>query len=238
MAYELIIFDCDGTLVDSETVNNIGCSEALMRAGLTQYTPERVRRDFMGMSQKAIFEKIEKENGLKLPPTMMQDFIERVAYHQNRGELHAAPHAREVIAYCREHGKICVASNGETENVEAALAITGLRPLFPPQGVFTARMVARPKPAPDLFLHAARMMDAAPARTLVIEDSVAGVTAGVAAGMRTIGFTGLYHDPVRQEKALLQAGAYAVIKDLQDVIKIIEQQGTDNGRDHDQGLRS
>lgn len=211
--FDLIIFDCDGTLTDSEYVNNQAVLDVLREEGITQYDLDHAYRHWLGTTLPGIALAVQMETGRTLPG----DFIARClarGLQLQEGFLNPVPDARDLVAAAAARHKICVASNGEQSAVERALEKTGFMAFFRPEWVFTKTLVKNPKPYPDLFLYSAARMDAAAERCLVIEDSAAGVRAGVAAGMTTFGFTGSAHDPARQEAALKAAGATAVFARL------------------------
>ena len=206
---ELVIFDCDGVLIDSEL---IGCrieAEALTRAGL-QITLEEILERFTGVTSKETFRTLERERGRPLPA----DFAQRVG-----AEIRAA-FERELVAVAGIHAAlarielpVCVASSSSPARLEHSLRVTRLFERFTPQ-IFSATAVGRGKPAPDLFLHAAERMATPPARCVVIEDSIPGVEAGVAAGMRVLGFTGASHCGPGHAERLRAAGAARTFADM------------------------
>lgn len=179
----LVIFDCDGVLVDSEPLANRVLADAIVELGLPA-TLEGVTQRFKGRSLKDCVLLIEAELGRAVP----HDFLERLnarTYDAFRRELRAVPGVRaavESIALPR-----CVASSGSHEKMRLTLGSTGLLPLFEPH-LFSATEVANGKPAPDLFLYAARCMQLEPSRAVVVEDSVLGARGAIAAGMRVLGF--------------------------------------------------
>lgn len=214
--FDLVIFDCDGTLVDSETLANKALIDILAEAGFPQYTFEYSLANFMGLNLAKIWQKIEQENNTKLPP----DITDRIIAHidKTRAEMTApAPGAAAFIEQVSKTHKICVASNGERHNVVESLRVTGLLGFFPDQTIFTAADVQNPKPAPDLFLWAAQKMGTDPTRAAVIEDSVAGATAGLAAKMKVFGYTGLSHAPSKQKELLHNIGIDCVVDHLSEI---------------------
>jgi HAD superfamily hydrolase (TIGR01509 family) len=202
---DLVIFDCDGVLVDSEVVSFRVEAAALAEAGIA-VTAEELMRRFVGTSSAAMFATLEREHGRTLPP----DFAARTA-----GRLHAAfeqelrpiPGVADLLAGSSR--RRCVASSSDPPRIRHSLRITGLVDHFEPH-IFSATQVPRGKPAPDLFLFAAARMGAAPDRCVVIEDSVAGVTAARAAGMAVLGFAGASHCLDGHSDRLRAAGASAV----------------------------
>lgn len=196
-----MIFDCDGVLVDSEPISNEVLARVLTDCGLPTSTDEALAT-YKGRILSDVLAIAEERLGGRLPA----DFVER--YEDERAEafcrrLTAIPGAAETVRRVAEGGiGVCVATQGKPEKTELTLGLTGLRPLFGPEALFSAYAVARGKPFPDLFLYAAASMGAPPARTVVVEDTSIGVRAGVAAGMRVLGFAA-DADPA----ALREAGA-------------------------------
>ncbi len=186
--FDLVIFDCDGVLIDSEIISARMLVTELARLGLA-IDLTYVERNFLGRSYPVVMEVIRREFGLDLPP----DFEAR--YRENllavfQTELKIVPHVHEVLAGMGV--PFCVATSSSPRRAGMSLGLVGLAPLIGDR-VFTSTMVARGKPAPDLFLFAAAQMGADPARTLVIEDSLTGIRAGLAAGMTVWRFTGGSH---------------------------------------------
>ena len=183
--FDLVIFDNDGVLVDSEGHANRILSDLLNRSGwAVNMTREESMALFLGRSLPAIRQLIESRLGHALPG----DFEER--YHARLfevfdTELTAVPGVEEVLERIRV--PTCVASSGTHERIRRALAATGLLPRFEGR-IFSAEDVARGKPAPDLFLHAARRLGVMPSRCAIVEDSPLGVDAANAAGMVAFGF--------------------------------------------------
>lgn len=206
---DLIIFDCDGTLTDSELLNNNALLEVLHEDGFTHYTLDYAFHHWVGTTVSNVMLAIQMETGRMPSPNTVQKFISRVAQKQAT-DLKAVDGADDLIAAAARKYKVCVASNGERSNVVESLNLTGLKKYFHDDHVFTKIQVKNPKPHPDLFLFAASQMGAVPENCVAIEDSAAGVRAGVAAGMTTFGFTGASHDPIKQAEILKSAGAFAV----------------------------
>ena len=186
--FDLVIFDCDGVLIDSEIISARMLVAELARLGL-EIDLTYVERNFLGRSYPVVMEVIRREFGLDLPP----DFETR--YRENllavfQKDLKIVPHVHEVLAAMGV--PFCIATSSSPRRAEMSLGLVGLSDLVAGR-VFTSTMVARGKPAPDLFLFAAQKMGAAPARTLVIEDSLTGIRAGLAAGMTVWRFVGGSH---------------------------------------------
>jgi HAD superfamily hydrolase (TIGR01509 family) len=200
----LVIFDCDGVLVDSELISNAVLADALTAAGLPTSADEALG-EYKGMLLADVRVRAERLLGRALPDGVLEDF-ERDREQAFRSSLQAVPGAREAVQAVRAAGvDVCVASQGRLEKTELTLTLVGLRDLFADAAVFSAYEVPRGKPHPDLFRHAAAMMGALPAGCAVVEDTVIGVTAAVAAGMRVIGYAAA-EDPA----ALRAAGAQPV----------------------------
>jgi HAD superfamily hydrolase (TIGR01509 family) len=213
----LLIFDCDGVLVDSEIIALTMLALGLTDLGLPQ-SFEECRRLFMGKSVKDVLIGIETMLGHPLPPewgyTMNAALLDRL-----KNELQPVAGVAKAIAalpYPR-----CVASSSQPERIRLSLAVTGLAPLFGDR-VFSATQVEHGKPAPDLFLYAAKACGAPPAQTIVIEDSPAGIVAARRAGMKAIGFTGASHADARLAQALELAGADTVIDTMVDLPRAVE----------------
>lgn len=190
MELELVIFDNDGVLVASEHLANRILSELLTEAGIPT-TPEESVRRYLGTSLPQVREIVEAGTGRPLPDDF-EDAYHRRLFRLFETELAAVEGVREVVERVRAAGiPTCVASSGSRERIRRSLGAVGLWPLFA-GAVFSAEdsEVGRGKPAPDLFLHAAREMGADPSRTAVVEDSPRGVEAANAAGAISFGYAG------------------------------------------------
>jgi HAD superfamily hydrolase (TIGR01509 family) len=185
---ELVIFDCDGVLVDSEPIAARMTAENVRELGLPM-TPEQAKAEFLGDTFANIIRTLEQRLGRPVP----QDWPERCQarlFEAFRRELKSVPGAKRTVEHLLELGlKVAVGSQGAPEKMHVTLSVTGLLPYFEGR-VFSAATVARPKPAPDLFLHIASALGVAPERAVVVEDSTRGVQAAKAAGMRVFGYTG------------------------------------------------
>jgi HAD superfamily hydrolase (TIGR01509 family) len=205
----VVIFDCNGVLVDSEALSTSIVSQEFIRAGFA-LTPDIVARYFTGRRPADMFAEVEMAAGRKLPP----DFAATVAaatLRRFREELRATKHAAYALSWLR--GPKCVASSSSHDRIRVSLESTELIRFFEPN-LFSANDVRNGKPAPDLFLHAAKMMCVEPRACIVVEDSPVGVAAGVAAGMTVIGFVGGSHAGSKLGTHLGTSGASAVISDL------------------------
>lgn len=205
---KLVIFDCDGTLVDSELLNNMAMVEVLQGFGLAKYDLDHALEHFTGLRFSQILENITRETGYRFPPDAARGYLSAV---RRLAPTHMKPvtGAEELVRHVLGGTKACVVSNGERNNVLTSLEMTGLRRYFKDEHIFSGLMAAA-KPAPDLFLLAMERLNEAPGDTLIIEDSAVGVTGGVASGATVWGFTGTHHAPEKQAEALKQAGAKKV----------------------------
>jgi HAD superfamily hydrolase (TIGR01509 family) len=197
----LVIFDCDGVLVDSEVISNRVLARMLSDEGLPTSLAE-ARRDYQGLLLGEVLERAQARLGRALAP----GWIERYEHERTEAferELEPVPGARQLVERVARAGMgKCVASQGKLEKTRLSLELTGLRDLFEDGALFSAHSVARGKPHPDLFLYAAKTMGAEPAECVVVEDTPSGVTAAVSASMRAIGYAA-----DSDEAALRRAGA-------------------------------
>ncbi|MFF5538594.1 HAD family hydrolase [Streptomyces cinerochromogenes] len=190
MRYDLVIFDNDGVLVDSEPISN-----RLLAAYLTELghptTYEDSIRDYMGSAMHRIHELILERTGQRLPADFDEVFHRRVFAAFER-ELQPVAGVTGVLEKLTVDGMpYCVASSGSHARIRVGHRTTGLDRWFTEERVFSSEDVGRGKPAPDLFLYAAERMGVAPERCVVVEDSPLGVQAAVAAGMDVYGFTAM-----------------------------------------------
>ena len=207
----LVIFDCDGVLVDSEHLTHRVLHEMLLDQGV-DITYDDTILLFMGSSSAAFLEKVSSLCGGHVAP----DFIERfragmaLAFAES---LTAVSGIEDVLSVLPMD--YCVASNGRHAKMRLTLGKTDLLARFENR-IFSAEDVAHPKPAPDLFLHAAKTMGVAPADCVVIEDSPTGVRGAREAGMRVLGYVGM-----ATAQSLLEAGAHEVFDDMADVPRLL-----------------
>jgi HAD superfamily hydrolase (TIGR01509 family) len=210
--FDLIIFDCDGVLVDSEPIIARAHAALLATLGIA-LAPEVLLARFCGIPDAAMLAVIEQEQGRTLP----DDYDARVAAAI---DLACATELAPIPGIHRTLDALglpyCVASSSLPGRIRYSLRTVGLLDRFEPH-IFSAAMVARGKPAPDLFRHAAGTMGVPPSRCLVVEDSVAGVTAAVAARMAVIGFCGGGHCPPDHDRALRRTGAALTIRGMADL---------------------
>jgi HAD superfamily hydrolase (TIGR01509 family) len=214
----LVIFDCDGVLVDSEPLSNTVFSRALQREGLDWSVEETMRR-LMGRSLKSCVEIIEGLLARQLP----EDFVHRLQADTlqafRAAPLQPVPGINEAIDALETAGvKICVASSGGFDKMEVSLGVTGLWARFEGR-IFSSSQVKRGKPFPDLFLHAAIAMNEQPFDCIVVEDSVPGAQAAKAAGMRVLGYAAAPHT---DRDALGAAGAF-LFTDMKQLPELVLQ---------------
>ena len=199
----MVIFDCNGVLVDSEPIASAVLADALMRVGLS-LSVEAVARVFHGRRAADILCSVEQHTKRPLPP----DFSAKLAADTLKRlteEVRAVPHAAHALTWIR--GPKAVASSSPLDRIRTSLEVTGLLRFFEPR-LFSGSNVANGKPAPDLFLLAAKTLRINPADCIVVEDSVAGISA---AGMRPVGFVGRNPVAGALENDLRAAGARAVV---------------------------
>jgi HAD superfamily hydrolase (TIGR01509 family) len=222
--FDLIIFDCDGVLVDSEVISCRAHAETLTRHGYP-ITAEQVLDRFLGRSMRQTTLEVEAELGRRLPDDFFSQTYAEI-FRLFAESLEATPHIGEALARIAQ--PVCVASSGPPEKISASLNRTGLYDRFAPH-IFSAVQVRHGKPEPDLFLFAAERMQAAPARCIVIEDSVAGIAGAIAAGMPVLGFDGGSHCRPGHGDALRAAGAAAVFDDMRQLPDLITKMGQNPG---------
>jgi HAD superfamily hydrolase (TIGR01509 family) len=212
---QLVIFDCDGVLVDSESISNRVLAEMLSAEGLPT-TLTQARRDYQGLMLIDVLSRAERQLGQILPEDWLTAFERERAAVFNR-ELEPVPGAAEAVFRVTAAGiGVCVASQGKLSKTGSSLALTGLDHLFPETARFSAYSVARGKPAPDLFLYAAASMGAEPAGCVVVEDTPSGVSAAVCAGMRSFGYAA-----DSDEQALRDAGATEILGSLDQLPRML-----------------
>jgi HAD superfamily hydrolase (TIGR01509 family) len=204
----VIIFDCNGVLVDSEQIAAAVAADEFKRAGIP-LTPELVTRYFIGRRPADMLATIETATRRKLPVDFA-GVLSAATLRRLRVDLRAMPHAAYALTWLR--GPKCVASSSSIDRIRASLDNTGLARFF--DFFFSASDVPNGKPAPDLFLHAASRMDVRRSDCIVVEDSPAGVAAAAAAGMAAIGFVGGSHAGAQLGEQLILAGARTIVADL------------------------
>jgi HAD superfamily hydrolase (TIGR01509 family) len=233
----LVIFDCDGVLVDSEPISNEVLAEALTAEGLPTTRLEALA-EYKGLLLSDVVARAEDKLGHALPRGWVEGY-ERERIAAFRRGLRPVPDAAATVELLIAAGlAVCVASQGKLEKTRLTLGLTGLLDLFPDGALFSAYSVARGKPHPDLFLHAAGVMGVEPSRCVVVEDTPVGVTAAAGAGMRVLGYAADTNiagasDTDTADTAdtadaaeLREAGAEAVLKSLAELPPLL---GLDGG---------
>lgn len=220
--FDCVIFDCDGVLVDSEPIVNRVLNRMLRELGI-DISLEDSTALFLGRAVREEIDMIERMRGAPLPENWLSQWLaQRNAALE--AEVEAVPHVREAITAIAATGMpVCVASGADRVKVKLQLTRTGLVELFQRDGdgqrrehIFSATEVERSKPAPDVYLLAARTMGVEPSRCAVVEDSPAGITAGVAAGMTVFGYA------ARNDAAMLrEAGAVTTFTDMRQLPELL-----------------
>ena len=215
---DLIIFDCDGVLVDSEVI----AFRVLVRE-LEERLPgsnvARFVRDTTGMTTAAILAQVQSQVGRPLPAGTLGE-LQRATDLALDEELQPLPGVVDALAAIP--ALKAVASNSALVRIQSSLARARLTEAFA-ERVFSADMVAAPKPCPDIYLHAAEQVGVPPQHCLVVEDSVTGVTAARMAGMAVIGFTGASHVPVNQGERLRLVGATVAIDHMDLLPELVNE---------------
>jgi HAD superfamily hydrolase (TIGR01509 family) len=212
MNIDLIIFDCDGVLIDSEILSNRAEVELLKSFGV-EFELGDYMAQFVGKSTKDVLRTIEALHNVCLPAEFRR-LAEKQIFTAFKTELQPISGIFELI----ESNNIskCIASSSSLSRLDITLKITGLLDKFSPH-IFSAEQVDRGKPAPDLFLFAANKMQVAPDRCVVIEDSPYGVRAGIQAGMTVLGFTGGSHIQPGHAARLRDEGAIDICSDMSQI---------------------
>lgn len=205
----LVIFDCDGVLVDSEGIAHQLLAQMMTELGRPITTAEAIET-FAGRSLSDTLALAEGMLGRPIPEKLGERYG-RLLSERFRRELR--PVAGVAAAIAAIPNLRCVASSSSLQRIKLSLEVTGLAPFFG-EDIFSATQVAHGKPAPDLYRFAAASMAVAPDHCVVVEDSSPGVRAGVAAGMTVIGFTGASHLEGDAERQLFSAGAWRVISSM------------------------
>ena len=220
MPLRLIIFDCDGVLVDSEPLAMRVLLEAIAAEGVS-IDADIGFRSFLGRSLTTIIAGLNRDYGLHLDEAALERMRMRLyaLYEQELRPMAGLIDALEAIEL-----PVCVASSSQMERIRVSLTLTGLIDRFEP-AIFSAAMVAHGKPAPDLFLHAARSMGVLPEDCLVIEDSPAGIMAAQRAGMRVFAFAGGGHiEPAGLRGQIDALKPDLVFDDMNDLPRLVEEE--------------
>lgn len=209
-----VVFDCDGTLVDSELIHAKALQGALAGLGL-MFTPEQIRSQSVGVANADFLSRVAEERGLTFPANL-EAIVEDKAFQLIADELKPMEGTDQVVRWLTAQGvKLALASNSSQRLVRQMLSAAGLDREFGDR-IVTSEDVAAPKPAPDLYRLAASLLSARTDDCLAVEDSPVGVTAARRAGMPVVGFcppSGTFG-----ETELTRAGAFAVIRNLRELL--------------------
>lgn len=218
MTIELLIFDCDGVLLDSEPAAIGALTKALQRVGV-DLSYEEVYRRFVGLSEQEALRLCTGELGIHTPQLVFAD--SRAALFDEFSRVLQPMEGMPALVKSLPHRK-CVASNSTMERLRRSLGLFDLWKAFDPH-IFGADMVERPKPAPDLFLLCAERLGVDPARCVVIDDNVHGIAGAIAAGMRAIGFVDPADPRGGRHAALVSAGAALVAEGARQLARVIDE---------------
>lgn len=185
MKTKLIIFDCDGVLVDSEKISSQVFAQLMNELGI-EISAEQVYKDLVGGSMRKSIDYVEAKLGRTLPEEAFTEKYRQRSFDAYHTDLKAVRGVKKLIQSLPIN--YCVGSNGPLDKIKLNLKLTGLQPYFAQHTIFSAYMLNKWKPDPSLFLHAASMMQVAPEHTLVIEDSINGIMAANKAGMRSLAY--------------------------------------------------
>lgn len=217
MSIDLIIFDCDGVLVDSEPLAMRVLIAAIAAQGIA-IPPVDAFRNYLGRSLASISASLHETHGMPLSDAALTSMRSDL-YALYRKELRASPGLVKALQTITI--PVCVASSSQLERIHLSLDLTGLTAFFEPN-IFSASMVSNGKPAPDLFIYTAGRMNTSPRHCLVIEDSPAGITAAKAAGMSVFAYTGGSHiAPSGLRKTIQSLGADRTFDDMQTLPDLI-----------------
>ena len=219
--YDLIIFDCDGTLVDSESLINTAFSEIMIVMGYKKYTYDYCLEVFRGYSYPHIATYITQEHP-EFPYKQFEEKFIAIANYKINNDLKVMPNANIILEALSNYKK-CVVSNGENEIVVNSLKDTGLIKYFKREHIYTYELVKYGKPSPELLLYAAEKFKAAPKQCLVIEDSIPGITAAISAGMDTLAYLplDLYGKSNNIDQKIKNLNPMAIISDLKEVLNYV-----------------
>ncbi|MEM8646508.1 MAG: HAD-IA family hydrolase [Pseudomonadota bacterium] len=218
MAIDHVIFDCDGVLIDSEWLACTAEAEVFSDLGV-EMTPEYVRDTYVGMANEDMFAKFEADFGMPLPADFEErHFAKTMALFAQ--ELRAIEGVEQVLSALG--GIKSVASNSGTERLRSTLEMTALTVHFNGH-IYSSDMVARPKPATDLFEHVLEQTGASAGRTVVVEDGASGTLAARALGMPVLGFVGGTHCTPRTGEKLMSAGASRLFDDMSALPELLDR---------------
>ena len=215
---DLVIFDFDGVLVDSETMGCQIWSDVFAKHGMTVPAKD-VMEKYTGKTGTLICSLVEQEYGYKIPEGFLDEVNEETETVMAR-ELKTVSGVLETLPQLKI--PFCIASGSRPKRLNMCLDVTGLRHYFPEETVFSSHFVKNGKPAPDLFFYASEKMNVSPENCLVIEDSTSGVIGAKAAGMRVFGFVGGSHCTAERGVQLTQSGAELLFEDFTLLPKLLE----------------
>lgn len=219
MKPELVIFDCDGVLVDTETIANEVLSGFMKEIGL-DFSPLECHHRFTGTAMDTIKEEAERLSGKSLPDDWAAQ-VRRADLKAFEAGIKPVPGILDVVAHLKAEGiPFCVGSSGRYEKMQMTLGSSGLWDTFR-DVLYSAQDCKMGKPAPDIFLYAANGMGFKPEQCVVIEDSIAGIKAAKAAGMRVFNYTGDINADVAQAKSL-GAVTFGDMSELPALLKLSE----------------
>ncbi|MGC4027031.1 MAG: HAD-IA family hydrolase [Mesorhizobium sp.] len=215
---DLVIFDCDGVLINSEIIAARVEAEVLTEAGY-EISPEEIAALYSGLNFSEILLRVEKVAQIPLQASLI-DRADAIIDKQLK-DVRAIDGVAQAVAAVKVPR--CICSNSTAERLKMTLGLTGLDRFFV-NHVYSALAIpdGKPKPAPDVFLYAAGQMKANPANTFVVEDSVHGIHGAKSAGMRVIGFTGGAHSYPGHSDILTEAGAETVINRWRDLAPVLD----------------
>ncbi|MCL5437058.1 MAG: HAD-IA family hydrolase [Candidatus Dependentiae bacterium] len=218
---KLVIFDCDGVLVDSEVLSYQTYAKVFAEENF-RASPEELLRRLSGLTLADMISTIEKEEGIRFSSDIF-DRIAKAIHEAFTNELKAMPGTAHLLERLAAAGiRSCVVSNGLKSRVDQALTVTGLKKYFPERHIFDISLVTRGKPAPDLLLYAAKSFSTSPAVCLVIDDSVTGIRAAQAAHMQTIAFLGGSHTTIDNYQEKVRATEPdAIAFSMDEVVRLI-----------------
>lgn len=215
-SFSLLIFDCDGVLIESERLANEVEVQALQSMG-HDITLDEYMDLALGRQNELVAKLLAEEKRIHLPENFWEEMAVELAATFEK-ELQPVRGVREVLQMLSLPK--CVASSSTVERLKHTLQITGLLEFFP-EAVFSTQFVKEGKPAPDIYLYAAQKMGIPPAECLVIEDSLAGVEAGLRAGMEVWGFCGAQHITSKRRQFIEKSGVTHVFEDMHDLLDLL-----------------
>ena len=215
---DLIIFDFDGVLVDSETMGCQIWSDVFAKHGMT-VSAQDIMEKYTGKTGTLICSLVEQEYGYHIPDGFLDEVNETTEEIMSR-ELKTVAGVLETMP--KLYVPVCIASGSRPKRLNMCLDVTGLRRWFPDETVFNSHCVKNGKPAPDLFFYAAEKMKVSPEKCLVIEDSTAGIIGAKAAGMKAYGFIGASHCTPERGRQLIENGADLLFDDFTKLPELLE----------------